>query len=65
MKKEELLIECNIKNVRKKLQLTLDNINIQGNILLWDDHEEINDCIQALKIIEKEKKHYLKKLTSL
>ena len=56
MKKENLLIECNIKSVRQRLETTLSNIKYQKSLMLWDDEEKIEHCIEVLKILEKENK---------
>ena len=56
MEKENLLIECNIKSVRKRLETTLSNIKYQKGVMLWDDEEKIEHCIEVLKILEKENK---------
>ena len=54
MKKEHLLIDCNIKSVRQRLETTLSNIQYQKSIMMWDDEEKIEHCIEALKILEQE-----------
>tara|TARA_Y100000004_G_C8775598_1_gene352651 strand:- start:338 stop:697 length:360 start_codon:yes stop_codon:yes gene_type:complete len=56
MKKENLLIDCNIKSVRQRLETTLSNIQFQRGTMLWDDEEKIEHCIEVLKILEKENK---------
>ena len=57
MKKENLLIECTIEAISKRLETTLENIQFQKNLVLWDDIEKIQHCIEALKILEDEKKN--------
>ena len=56
MEKENLLIDCNIKSVRQRLETTLSNIQYQKSLMLWDDEEKIEHCIEVLKILEKENK---------
>ena len=56
MEKENLLIDCNIKSVRQRLETTLSNIQYQKNVMMWDDEKKIKHCIEALKILEKENK---------
>jgi len=53
MKKENLLVDCNIKAIRQRLELTLGNIQFQKGYMLWDDQEKLEHCIKALKLIEK------------
>lgn len=53
MKKENLLVDCNVKAIRQRLELTLGNIQFQKGYMLWDDQEKIEHCIEALKLIEK------------
>ena len=55
MKKQNLLVDCNVKSIRKRLELTLGNIQFQKGYMLWDDQEKLEHCIEALKLIEKEK----------
>ena len=56
MEKENLLIDCDIKSVRQRLETTLSNIQYQKSLMLWDDEEKIEHCIEVLKILEKENK---------
>jgi hypothetical protein len=53
MKKENLLVDCNVKAIRQRLELTLGNIQFQKGYMLWDDQEKIEHCIESLKLIEK------------
>ena len=53
MKKQNLLVDCNVKSIRKRLELTLGNIQFQKGYMLWDDQEKLEHCIEALKLIEK------------
>jgi hypothetical protein len=53
MKKENLLVNCNVKAIRQRLELTLGNIQFQKGYMLWDDQEKIEHCIESLKLIEK------------
>tara|TARA_R100000426_G_scaffold25555_4_gene21525 strand:- start:1320 stop:1505 length:186 start_codon:yes stop_codon:yes gene_type:complete len=57
MKKEFLLIDCTIKAVIERLETTLANMQFQKGFMLWDDEEKIENCIEALKIIENEQKN--------
>tara|TARA_Y100000114_G_C11753342_1_gene325577 strand:+ start:1736 stop:1921 length:186 start_codon:yes stop_codon:yes gene_type:complete len=57
MKKEFLLIDCTIKAVIERLETTLTNMQFQKGFMLWDDEEKIENCIEALKIIENEQKN--------
>lgn len=57
MDKEYLLIDCNIKAVRERLETTLANMQFQKGLMYWDDEEKIEHCIAALKIIENEQKN--------
>lgn len=57
MDKEYLLIDCNIKAVRERLETTLANMQFQKGLMYWDDQEKIEHCILALKIIENEQKN--------
>ena len=52
MEKSELLIDCNVKSVRKRLETTLSNIQYQKDLMMWDDEEKIEHCIEVLKILE-------------
>ena len=56
MKKQDLLIHCNIKAIKERLKTTLANIEIQKGAILWDDIEKIEHCISALEILEEEEK---------
>lgn len=56
MKKENLLIDCNIKAIKERLKTTLANIEIQKGAIWWDDIEKIEHCIYALEILEEEEK---------
>jgi Zn finger protein HypA/HybF involved in hydrogenase expression len=60
MDKEHLLIECNIKSVRERLETTLSNLEYQKGQMFWDDKEKIEHCIEALKHIEKDTTHIFK-----
>ena len=53
MKKQNLLVDCNVKAIRQRLELTLGNIKFQKGYMLWDDQEKLEHCIKALKLIEK------------
>lgn len=57
MKKENLLIDCTIKAVKERLETTLANMQFQRGVMLWDDEEKIEHCIEALQIIENEQKN--------
>ena len=52
MKKEHLLVDCKLEAIRKRLETTLANIQFQKGIMIWDDEEKIEHCIEALKIME-------------
>ena len=54
MNRENLLIDCNIKSVRQRLETTLSNIQYQKSLMYWDDEEKIEHCIEVLKILEQE-----------
>ena len=56
MKKQDLLIDCNIKAIKERLKTTLANIEIQKGAIWWDDIEKIEHCIYALEILEEEEK---------
>tara|TARA_S200002703_G_scaffold15846_1_gene13498 strand:- start:872 stop:1093 length:222 start_codon:yes stop_codon:yes gene_type:complete len=56
MTKENLLINCNIKAIKERLQTTLANIKFQKHVMMWDDEEKIEHCIAALEILEEEEK---------
>jgi len=53
-RKEELLVDCTIKAIQKRLETTLENIKIQKGVMLWDDEEKIEHCIIALSILQEE-----------
>jgi len=55
MKKQNLLVDCNVKAIRQRLELTLGNIQFQKGYMLWDDQEKLEHCIEALKLIEQGK----------
>ena len=52
MKKENLLVDCTLKAIRKRLETTLANMQYQKGYMLWDDEEKIEHCIKALEIME-------------
>ena len=52
--KQFLLIDCNVKSVRERLETTLSNIQYQKDLMMWDDEEKIEHCIEVLKILEME-----------
>tara|TARA_R110002020_G_scaffold460083_1_gene678431 strand:+ start:55 stop:276 length:222 start_codon:yes stop_codon:yes gene_type:complete len=56
MLKENLLIDCNIKAIKERLQTTLANILFQKGFMMWDDEEKLEHCIMALEILEEEEK---------
>jgi len=56
MRKENLLIDCNLKAIKERLKTTLANIEIQKGVIWWDDIEKIEHCIAALEILEEEEK---------
>ena len=56
MKKQDLLIDCNIKAIKERLKTTLANIEIQKGVMMWDDEEKLEHCIAALEILEQEQK---------
>lgn len=56
MKKENLLIDCNITAIKERLKITLGNIDVQKGFILWDDIEKIEHCVAALEILEEEEK---------
>ena len=60
MFKQNLLIECNIKAIKERLQTTLANIQFQKGVMIWDDEEKIEHCIMALEILEEEAKQLQK-----
>tara|TARA_B100001758_G_C18333100_1_gene569999 strand:- start:275 stop:667 length:393 start_codon:yes stop_codon:yes gene_type:complete len=62
MRKENLLIDCNIKAIKERLKTTLANIEIQKGVMMWDDKEKIEHCIYALEILEEEEKEKQNKL---
>ena len=55
MKKEHLLVDCKLEAIRKRLETTLANIQFQRGVMIWDDEEKIEHCIEALKIMESNK----------
>ena len=52
MKKENLLVDCTLKAIKKRLETTLANMQYQKGYMLWDDEEKIEHCIKALEIME-------------
>lgn len=56
MLKQNLLIDCNIKAIKERLQTTLANIQFQKGVMIWDDEEKLEHCIMALEILEEEEK---------
>ena len=79
MKKENLLINCNIKAIKERLKTTLGNMQYQyknmcsmpdendivQGYMFWDDMEKIEHCIYALEILEKENKLLTNKIKTL
>ena len=49
---ENLLVDCDIKSIRERLQLTLANIRQQKGVMMWDDEEKLEHCILALQVLE-------------
>ncbi|MCP4162825.1 MAG: hypothetical protein GY760_22420 [Deltaproteobacteria bacterium] len=52
--KSVLLIDSNVKSVRQRMETTLSNIQYQKGVMMWDDEEKIEHCIEILKILEYE-----------
>ena len=52
MKKENLLVDCTLEAIKKRLETTLANMQYQKGYMLWDDEEKIEHCIKALEIME-------------
>ncbi len=50
--KENLLVNCTLKAIRQRLETTLANMQFQKGVMMWDDEEKIEHCIEALKIME-------------
>ena len=51
MKYKNLLVESNVKAVKRRLIVTLDNIKFQQGKVFFDDIEKIEHCIKALENI--------------
>ena len=60
MERQNLLIDCNIKAIKERLQTTLANIQFQKGVMYWDDEEKLEHCIAALEILEEDKKKIVK-----
>ena len=41
----------NIKAIKERLSLTLENIKYQKNICYWDDLEKLEKCINKLNLM--------------
>jgi len=51
MKHKDLLVNSNVKSVKRRLKVTLENIKFQQGKAFVDDIEKIDHCIKALENI--------------